>query len=63
MIAHRENGSNKRLLTIPELAEYTGTKISYLYEQSRHDALAGLHRIGKFVRVDLDEFLEETKVV
>ena len=57
MIAQRENGSNKRLLTIPELAEYTGTKTSYPYEQSRHNALAGLHRIGKFVSVDIDEFL------
>jgi len=52
----------KVLMTIFELAEYTGTKASFLYEKSRHNEIPGQYRIGSLVRVDLDEFLAATKV-
>lgn len=44
------------LLTIDELAKETKLPISWLYERSRHDALPGLRRLGKYVRIDRGEF-------
>ena len=44
------------LLTIPQIASETQTKSSYWYERSRRDDIPGLRRIGKFIRIDRDEF-------
>ena len=49
-----------RNVTIPELAVIGKFKESYLYEKSRKDELSGMFRLGKFVRINLRKFHEET---
>ena len=48
--------STRENVTIPELATILQVKTSYLYEHSRHDAIAGMFRVGKFVRIHLPTF-------
>ena len=43
-------------ITIPRLAAKIGVPASWLYERSRHDALPGMRRIGKYVRINEHEF-------
>ena len=50
------------IITIQELAKRTDTKPSYWYERSRHNAIAGMLRIGKFVRISWPNFLEAARV-
>ena len=52
----------ERFVTIPQLAELRQLKPSYLYEMSRTGRLPGRRKIGKFVRISLDEFDEATRV-
>jgi hypothetical protein len=49
-------------VTIPELAQITKTKESFLYEKSRFDRLPGQFRVGRFVRINLPTFFRESKV-
>ena len=39
------------LATVRELAKETQLPLSWLYERTRHDALPGLRRLGKYVRI------------
>ena len=39
-----------RLLTAQELAERWQVPLSWIYERSRHNALPGLIRLGKYLR-------------
>jgi predicted DNA-binding transcriptional regulator AlpA len=45
-----------KLLTLPQLSSETQIPLSWLYERSRRDALPGMVRLGKYVRIDPDEF-------
>jgi len=44
--------------TIPSLARRYDLPISWLYDRSRRDALPGMRRLGKYIRVHLGEFEE-----
>jgi len=46
----------KRMLSIPELAEELSIATSWLYERSRLNTLPGMRRVGRFLRIDRDEF-------
>ena len=53
------------LITIPDLAREADLPVSWLYERSRFNALPGQRRLGKYVRIDREEFfaaLREGKV-
>jgi len=56
-----ENNDTKKLLTIPQLAEEFQLKESWLYERSRFDSLPGQRRVGKYIRIDRDEFYHALK--
>ena len=43
-------------VTLQEWADIVGVKKSYAYEQSRRDAIPGIFRVGKFVRIHLPTF-------
>ena len=49
---------NLRLYTLIEISEILNVPVSWLYERSRHDALPGLVRLGKYVRIN-EEGLRE----
>ena len=51
----------KKLATIPQIAEATQLSVSWLYERSRRDELPGMVRLGKYIRVDWDEFFAALK--
>ena len=53
---HKENG----LLTPEELAGKLKIPISWVYEQSRQNRIP-THRIGRYIRFDLNEVLESQK--
>jgi len=40
----------QRLLTISQVSEQFGVAKSWLYERSRHNALPGMVRLGKYLR-------------
>ena len=42
---------NSRLLTVKQAAKLLRVPVSWVYERTRHDAMPGLVRIGKYVRV------------
>ena len=42
---------NSRLLTVKQAAQRLQVPVSWVYERTRHDAMPGLVRIGKYVRV------------
>ena len=42
--------------TITELATELNVNESFLYERSRMNALPGLRRLGRFLRVNVEEF-------
>ena len=49
-----------RLLTPAEAAEKLKVPVSWVYERTRHNAMPGLVRIGKYVRIretDLEDFI------
>ena len=52
------NGTLRHLLKISELAQEIDIPPSWLYERSRRDALPGLRRLGRHLRVDRDEFFQ-----
>lgn len=47
-----------RLLSIQELAKRWGVPESWLYERSRHNALPGMIRLGKYVRFSEEAIIE-----
>ena len=53
-----EEPTKKTYTTLPQLATQADIPLSWLYERSRRDALPGLRRIGKYVRIDAAEFFE-----
>ena len=46
------------LYTLTQISEILNVPVSWLYERSRHDALPGLVRLGKYVRIN-EEGLRE----
>jgi hypothetical protein len=44
-------------VTVAQLAAHTGVPASFFYERSRHDAIPGQVRVGRYVRIHLPEFL------
>jgi len=49
-----------RLLTPAEAAEKLKVPVSWVYERTRHNAMPGLVRIGKYVHIretDLEDFI------
>jgi len=52
----------KTVVNLPEWASIVGVKKSYAYEQSRHNRIPGLFRVGKFVRVHLPTFYRDSGV-
>jgi len=55
------NNGFRRLLTIKEVSERFGVPKSWLYARSRHNALPGMVRLGKYVRFNADiieEYIE-----
>ena len=49
-----------RLLTIPEVAERLNVPVSWVYERTRHNAIPGQIRLGRYVRIresDLEDFI------
>jgi hypothetical protein len=54
------NGHCTELLTAEELAAKLKLPISWVYEQSRQDKIP-THRIGKYIRFDLQEVLANKK--
>ena len=48
------------LLTAEELAKQMKVPVSWVYEQSRQGAIP-THRIGKYIRFDLDEVMESQR--
>ena len=53
--------SQQPAATIPQLAKELGISPSWLYERSRYDGVPGQFRLGKYVRVDLEEFYEAVR--
>ena len=50
----------RELLEPEELAARLKLPVSWVYEQSRQDAIP-THRIGRYIRFDLDEVIESQK--
>jgi len=50
-----------RIVSLQDLSKTIGVTMSLLYELSRVDQIPGQFRVGRLVRVDLDEFLEKSK--
>ena len=50
----------KELLTADQLAEKLAVPLSWVYEQSRQEAIP-THRIGKYIRFDLREVIASRK--
>ena len=51
---------NSRLLTVKQAAQRLQVPVSWVYERTRHDAMPGLVRLGKYVRIretDLENFI------
>jgi len=51
---------NDRLLTPSEAAQLLQVPVSWVYERTRQNAMPGLVRIGKYVRIrekDLEDFI------
>lgn len=48
--------SLKRLATLRELSAKWDLRMSWLYERSRRNDLPGMLRLGRHIRVDLDEW-------
>ena len=51
-----DDSQNENNVTLKEWAKIVNVKDSYAYEQSRHDRIPGMFRVGKFVRVNLPAF-------
>jgi|AP45_3_1055517.scaffolds.fasta_scaffold530546_1 hypothetical protein len=43
-------------LTLREAADQVRLPLSWFYERSRRDALPGLRRVGKYIRLNRDDF-------
>jgi predicted DNA-binding transcriptional regulator AlpA len=50
-----------RYATLKEVARRWGIPVSWLYERSRRDQLPGQRRLGRHIRIDLNEFEEKVK--
>jgi len=50
------NDSPSRLLSLEELSVERNLKRSWLYERSRRNELPGQRRLGRLIRIDLNEF-------
>ena len=55
-----QNGHEKELLTPEDLAERLKVPLSWVYEQSRQGNLP-THRLGRYIRFDLQEVLASQK--
>lgn len=49
---------HEEYVTLVELAERRKLRLSWLYERTRRNALPGLRRYGRHIRVNLREFDE-----
>lgn len=48
------------LITVKQAAQLLQVPVSWVYERTRHNAMPGLVRIGKYVRIrenDLEKFI------
>ena len=54
-------GSEVRYATLREVAERWGVPVSWLYERSRRNELPGQRRLGRHVRIDMEEFEQGVK--
>ena len=52
---------NNRFVALEEVARLWGVPISWLYERSRRDQLPGQRRLGRHIRIDLQEFEAEVE--
>lgn len=59
-VTGRDGKRKADLLTPEELAASLKVPVSWVYEQSRQDKIP-THRIGRYIRFDLDEVLESQK--
>jgi len=55
-----QNGHQDRLLDAEELADRLKVPVSWVYEQSRMGNIP-THRLGRYIRFDLDEVLASQK--
>jgi len=55
------NGHHRHLLDPEELAAKLKIPVSWVYEQSRQGKIP-THRLGKYIRFDLEEVLESQKI-
>ncbi len=55
-----QNGHGKELLTPEEVADRLKVPLSWVYEQSRQGNIP-THRLGRYIRFDLNELLACTK--
>ena len=57
--------STRKWVTVEELAMEAGISKNWIYQRTRRDALPGLRRFGKHVRIDWEVFraaLEEGSI-
>jgi hypothetical protein len=62
---HEMSEHGSELITISDLAREASLPVSWLYERSRFNVLPGQRRLGKYVRIDREEFytaLREGKI-
>jgi len=55
-MAGGENVGGNTWLTLRQLANEGNIPLSWLYDRSRRDALPGQYRLGKYIRVNREEF-------
>ena len=59
-LAAERNGHTVELLTPEEIADRLKVPISWIYEQSRQGNIP-THRLGRYIRVDLQEVIASQK--
>ena len=52
---------HSRIVTLPEWCKINRVKKSLGYELSRRDGIPGMFRVGRQIRIDLDEYFAATK--
>lgn len=48
--------ADEQLLTIQQISSETQIPVSWLYARSRRGALPGMRRLGKYIRINSQEF-------
>jgi hypothetical protein len=56
-----ETAEYPRVVSLRKFCKIVDIKNSLGYEQSRHNRIPGMFRVGRQVRVNLDEFFAQTK--